>query len=538
MSTFRNGWHLVLIGGFLAACSDSRAPTGPAVDPPEVRASLSATALSTSLAQQTVSRRETPWFKMTDDELAAKVEEAGGRVFIGFKEPAAAGGVDERGRILVSAATVKSMKEDLRASGVSFYYEYDGLPAISAKVPVGMVKALRANPRVDYIEPIFPGTWSAQDTTWNVRQVGAPTAWPKSTGAGIKVGILDSGAGFTHPDLSYPASANCVDQSSGVDTYGHGTFVAGIIGAVNNTSYVIGTAHGAQLWSIKVGDTTPMPDAVVCGVITARANGIFAVNLSLTMAPYTPLTDEIADDYYQHGMMFIAAAGNTFGGAVGYPASLDEVIAVTATDNNNNRASFAAIGPQVELAAPGVAVVSTSLPSGLVCTTGGYTATCDGTSFAAPHVAAAAAILKAYYPSWSNFDIRQRLQATATDLGNPGRDSNYGYGLLNLAAAVPPNPSVNISGPTCITSKATYTWQANPSGGDGQYSYQWSVHYYNTGQTITLGTAQSQSLTVFQGDGDFEMRVTITSLGRNASDTHFVDEAIGSVCGATPIAGS
>ena len=216
------------------------------------------------------------------------------------------------------------------------------------------------------------------------------------------------------------------------------SFCASAGNATNNSSGVIGVAWGAQLWSFKDGDSSPDPVKTVCGVEVSRLNGVYAVNISSGFTPYTPLTDKITGAYNQNDMIVVASAGNNNGGAVTYPASIAEVIAVTATDINNNGATFAALGAKIELAAPGVNVISTSLPSGQLgypCTNGTYVSTCSGTSFAAPAVAAAAAIVKARYPSWTNVQVRQRLQNTATDLGSFGRDSQYGYGLLNLAAA-------------------------------------------------------------------------------------------------------
>jgi minor extracellular protease Epr len=94
------------------------------------------------------------------------------------------------------------------------------------------------------------------------------------------------------------------------------------------------------------------------------------------------------------------------------------------------------MGNEVELAAPGVNVTTTALPTGIFCQSGGYVATCSGTSYAAAHVSAAAAVLKAYYPLWTNAMIRAQLQSTATVLGPVGRDTLFGYGLLNIFAAL------------------------------------------------------------------------------------------------------
>lgn len=131
----------------------------------------------------------------------------------------------------------------------------------------------------------------------------------------------------------------------------------------------------------------------------------------------------------------------------------------------------------------------------------------NGTSFSAPHVAAAAALLKAYNPSWSNVDIRWRLGAGATDLGPSGRDAQFGYGLLNIAgaiAAVPPPPgitAVSVTGPFRVDGCTAGTWTANTTGGVPPITYQWTVEgtSQNTGtdnRLIYTNSGQAPSIFV------------------------------------------
>ena len=104
-------------------------------------------------------RRDTPWCKMSDSELASEIDKAGGHVFIGFKDPAAAAGVDDLGHVLVSDSVVAGGKAWLRSVGVVIEFESMYVPAVSAVMPARLLGQIRHNPVVEYVEPIFPGTY-------------------------------------------------------------------------------------------------------------------------------------------------------------------------------------------------------------------------------------------------------------------------------------------------------------------------------------------------------------------------------------------
>lgn len=507
---------LFLLFPFLAAtaCRDSEVPLSPG-ETPAAQAMLRADPQDRppyELPRDALSRWDAPWWTMGDAELADSIAAAGGRTFIGFKEADARGGVDDWGRVLVSDTTAAAGKAYLRSLGLTFQQESKLTPTVVTVIDPSLVSMLRANPLIDYVEPVLTGRYIAQDTTWNVRRVRAPEAWPSSTGSGVKLLIIDSGIPNDHPDLS-PAVIQTCDGTNGLDQLGHGTHVSGIAAAVDNTEHVIGVSHGVTLWSSKVGTLAPSAEGVRCAVEFGRINGTFAMNMSVSITPLATLTDQIKGAYAD-GLFMAAAAGNTNGGAVTYPATLAEVVAVTATDINNNRAGFAAIGPEVELAAPGVSITSTSLPSGSACTQGGLTGVCSGTSMASPHVAAAAAILKSFNAAWTNVDIRGRLQNSAVDLGAAGRDNEFGYGLLNVQGALNPL-TVSIDGPTFVYANQTETWTAVVSGGATPYAFQWYVDGVPAGN--------DQSLTMDTGGTDFELRVEVTdAAGTTKSDNLFV----------------
>jgi len=488
-----------IVAALTASCSEP--PTNPVAKPPPT-----APQLAPPIQAQGHRRDDTPWRGMADATLAAKIAEAGGRVFIGFKDPSSAAGVDETGRVLASRSSVAAAKALLRQRGTTFEFEFTDMPAVVARIPAAAVTGLRHNPLVEYIEPIFAGTYSAQTTTWNVQRVRAPQAWVSSTGTNVKVLITDSGINNAQGDLAPAVVQSCESPpSNGLDQYGHGTNVAGIIAAVNNDIQVVGAAYGVALWSSKIGATAPDPGYAACAIQFGRTNHVQVISMSFGMAPYTQLTDQINAAYNQDGIVLVASAGNNNGGAVTYPATLDAVIAVSATDQNNNFASFSSAGSKVELAAPGT---TTTGVTGITttCRNGTSSDFCDflveGTSFSAPHVAAAAAILKSYNSTWTNVVIRTRLQQGALDLGAAGRDNQFGFGLLDIQNALFPPLAVAINGPTAVFADQTQTWTSAVTGGVTPYSYQW----FKDGSLVGSGS----SLAMNTGWADFTLRLDVT----------------------------
>jgi len=498
----------------IAGCSEP--PTNPAANrPPPVPA------LTPPVQAQGHRRDDTPWRRMTDAALRDKVSEAGGRVFVGFKDPGASAGVDESGRVLARGPNVAAAKAQLRGLGLHFEIEFLDMPTVVTRIPPGLLTQLRANPSIEYIEPIFPGTYSTQTTTWNVSRVNAPAAWPFSTGAGAKLLITDSGIDNAHPDLAPAVVQSCTSPpDNGLDGFGHGTAVAGIAAAVNNDAQIVGVAHGVALWSSKIGTLAPDPAYATCAVQFGRVNHVNVISMSITLNPYTALTDQINAAYNQDGIVIVVAAGNTNGGAVTYPATLASAIAVSATDQNNNFASFSAAGSKVEIAAPGTTVTG---QTGITTTCRGGTVSefcefrIEGTSFSTPHVAAAAAILKAYNPSWTNVDIRARLQQSAVDLGPAGRDNQFGFGLLNIVAAL---NVAQLQPPTnCALQKipppANYlkvTWANSGESGVSTEVSIWRNGVWNVVATVAPGI--TQYFYVLGGQtGQFFARVRHTKTG-------------------------
>lgn len=385
----------------------------------------------------------------------------------------------ERVKVIISFEQPPGPNEQalVRGFGGTIRHTYWLVQAIAAEVPQAAVQALRNNPNVtsvDLDETVYEID-AELDNTWGVKHIGAGEVhaggnkgWLDVPAEGVKVCVIDSGVDYTHPEMlnryrggwNYANNGNLSDDP--FDDRGHGTHVTGSILALDDDAGVVGVAPEAWLYAYKIlnaagsGDTSDAIDALqkcidVGGQVT---NSSFGTQTDPGIAFKTAYDNA----YNQYGLVHVAAAGNALIGrcrSVAFPARYDSVIAVTATDANNKLAGFSCTGPEAELAAPGVNINSTvpdgSAGSCTYCDSSGYS-TLSGTSMASPHVAGVAALIIAYGIT-DNDDVRARLQQTADDLGSAGRDSNYGYGLvdaLEAAGGGPVNtaPNVTITAPT------------------------------------------------------------------------------------------
>ncbi|HLO33511.1 MAG TPA: S8 family serine peptidase, partial [Anaerolineales bacterium] len=214
------------------------------------------------------------------------------------------------------------------------------------------------------------------------------------------------------------------------DDNGHGTHVAGIAAALcNNGTGVAGVSWGARLMPVKVlnaaGNGTYAD--VADGIIWAADHGAQIINLSLGGGNSSQMLQDAVDYAAAKSVVLVAAAGNAGRNSVFYPARYPNVIAVAATDPSNAHAGFSNYGPDVDLSAPGVSIYST-FPGGY-----GYN---NGTSMATPFVSGLAAILRGIPGNSSPTLIASQMESTALDLGSPGMDDFYGYGLIQMDAAI------------------------------------------------------------------------------------------------------
>jgi thermitase len=265
-------------------------------------------------------------------------------------------------------------------------------------------------------------------------QAAGLSSWPATGGA--RIAVVDTGIDLTHPDLSGQTVACAssldlvlVDQCA--DDNGHGTHVAGTIAAkANNGIGVAGVAFNADLVVCKALDEFGSGSiASVANCIDwAASQGAKVISMSLVGGASTTLQQAVANAWNNgNGAVIVAAAGNDGDATLNYPAAYAEVVSVAATDSSDARASFSNANADVEIAAPGVNVLST--------VRGGGYATLSGTSMATPHVSAVAGVLRQLFPSDSAAAIRSRLDAAVNDLGPAGRDASFGFGRLNLCKA-------------------------------------------------------------------------------------------------------
>jgi subtilisin len=330
----------------------------------------------------------------------------------------------------------------IRAFGGSVKFTYNIVPAIAATVPMVALEGLARNPKVVRIEAdveIYALEVTTQDTPWGVDRIDADVVQAAGNeGTGVKVAVIDSGVDGSHPDLIGQLAGGfdfVNNDSNPMDDNGHGTHVVGTIAAVDNDLGVIGVAPGVDIYALKVLDASGSGNFsnIIAALDWCVKNGIQVTNNSYgsSVDPGISVQNAFINSYTA-GVLHIASAGNSGkangrGDNVGFPAQYDSVVAVAATDSNDARAYFSSTGPDVEIAAPGVAILST-VPGG------GYESW-NGTSMASPHVAGVAALVMASNSGLSNVDVRERLVSTAEDLGVAGRDTWFGYGLVDAEKA-------------------------------------------------------------------------------------------------------
>lgn len=255
----------------------------------------------------------------------------------------------------------------------------------------------------------------------------------------MKLAIVDTGIDLDHKDLqaNIAGGVNTINPlKTANDDNGHGTHVAGIAGAINNTIGVVGVAPQVSLYAVKVlgRNGAGWLSDLIEGLTWCIDNGVQVVNMSLGSNSDNQSFHDAVTAVYNAGISQVAAAGNngdgygTGTGAVTYPAAYPEVIAVTATDSTDNLALFSSYGSAADLAAPGVSVYSTW--------NNGYYYTLSGTSMACPHVAGVAALRLALYPGETPDQVKAALEASAEDLGDLGWDPYFGAGLVDALGAV------------------------------------------------------------------------------------------------------
>lgn len=323
---------------------------------------------------------------------------------------------------------------------------------------------------------------------WALRIVAANRAWQHATGKGIKVGIVDTGIDWEHPDLvnalwinpqedlngngrfdAWPhteqrdgifGDLNGIDDDGNgwtddvigydvvdqfvpnlgdwrdpdpmpFDEHGHGTSVGSVVAAAtNNHLGMAGVAYDSKLVSLRAFDVTgnAEEDDIAAAIIYCALTGVDVINMSFGDAFESPIVKAALDLAAAANCVLVASSGNSGTVSNQYPASYPNVIAVGATDSKDQRAAFSSYGSTVDITAPGVGI--------MVAEAGGGFRLVNGTSFAAPHVAAAAAMLRELNPYLDGAAVRSILNETSRDLGDTGFDIYYGNGRLQIDAAL------------------------------------------------------------------------------------------------------
>ncbi|MBI2393607.1 MAG: peptidase S8 [Deltaproteobacteria bacterium] len=351
------------------------------------------------------------------------------------------------------AAAARAVGIGLHASS-PWSHEHDKIEvgAVSPGKTAAVIAALRADPRVEHVEPmtVLEASWVPNDPfykdQWHLPRAGAEGAWAYGCGQGVTVAVIDTGvACFDHGPFTKGTDlkgTRCVagydfvnDRAEAADDHGHGTHVAGTIAQTTNNGHgVAGLAHCARLMPIKVlngGGWGTVAD-VASGIRFAADNGAQVVNMSLGGRIKSDILQSAVRHALKKGVVIVAAAGNTRR-SVEWPAAYPGVLAISATDQKDALAWFSSRGPEVAIAAPGVDVVQQT-----VCN-GGHDK-CEifgkfsGTSMASPHVAGAAALLVGAGVTDPDA-VRSALGVAARAPSTPD-PNKFGAGHLDAGAAL------------------------------------------------------------------------------------------------------
>ena len=404
------------------------------------------------------------------------------------------------------------------------------------RVPAGeectLLETLRRDPRVAYAEldyavratdAITPNDpdWPLQ---WGPAKIEAPAAWSIVTGTpDVVIAVLDTGVYLDHEDLASKLWTNPgevpdnwvdddgngkVDDVHGWHFYhswtgstylpaedgdvrddnGHGTHVSGIAAAATNNGVgIAGLAWGARIMPVKVlnqyGDG--FYSDLAAGIVYAADNGARVINMSLGGVEPSQTLCAAVDYARRHGVLVVSATGNDGAPWVRYPAACPGVLAVAATDSNDQRAQadgryFSNYGPQVDLAAPGQDIYSTWCHQNIylkLCD-GDYYLAKSGTSMAAPHVSGVAALIWSRWLALTADVVALQITRTTVDVGSPGWDEYTGWGRLDAATAVttltvPADLWIQLSAPTRINSGQTITYSLVYGNGGGEAQDVW-----------------------------------------------------------------
>jgi thermitase len=336
--------------------------------------------------------------------------------------------------------------------------------AVPPEASDAVATALENHPRIKFVEKNFlaESVLAPNDpgyaNQWHLPRISAPGAWDISQGSSsVSIAVIDSGVDPAHPDLAaklIPGYNFLGGNTDTHDVYGHGTAVAGTAAALTDDG--IGVA--ALAWNnsimplVVLNSSNSATYADIASAINYAADhGAKVINLSLGGTSSSSTLQSAVDYAWSKGAVIVAAAGNNSSSANFYPASLVHVMAVAATDGNDNPASFSNFGSWIAVAAPGTTIYTTN--------NGGGYGTWQGTSFSTPQVSALAALIFSRNGTLSNQQVVDLIKNNADDLGAAGFDPYYGYGRINAyraLAATPPPAAADTTPPTVQLTSALY----------------------------------------------------------------------------------
>lgn len=406
----------------------------------------------------------------------------------GFSAVQGNDGRHARGRILVAPQDNVSDTEfeaDVARGGGRALGRLRGLNVRAVAVPAGAEEAIAArlsrNPHVRFAEVdrlVEAGSLTNDPrfgSEWHLARINAAQAWDISMGAGVTIAILDSGVDATHPDLAgqlVPGWNFYDNNSNTADVNGHGTAVAGAAAAASNNGIGVASVAGAaRIMPVRIADANAYAywSTVAQGLTWAADHGARVANISYVGVSASATVRSAASYFRGKGGVVVVCAGNS--SAMDNTPATDTMMVVAATDSNDLRAGFSTYGGFVDIAAPGVSILTTARG-------GGYQYW-NGTSLASPIVAGTAALVLASRPDFSPAEVDATLLDSADDLGATGKDIYFGAGRVDAEIAVAlailtpvpvadtTAPSVSLASPTGGTVSGIVTVAMNASDNVG-----------------------------------------------------------------------
>ncbi len=345
------------------------------------------------------------------------------------------------------------------------------------------VNELKKLPEVEYAEPnyIIKALISPNDTyyssQWGLAKISAEAAWDATVGTSdVVAAVVDTGISYSHEDLvgKVVLQKNIITGSnSALDDNGHGTHLAGIIGALtNNSKGIAGINWNVKLMAVKVLDSTGQGTSsdVASGISWAGSHGADVINMSFGDYSDNQTIKNSVIDAYSNGSILVAAAGNEDTSTPIYPAAYTQyVMAVAATDQTDLRSDWgynsqgeraaSNYGTWIDVCAPGTSILSTWLNNTY--------ASKNGTSMATPHVAGLASLILSQNQALTQSDVRYRIETSCDSIDslNPGFEGLLGHGRINAARALGfpttaityPTSGIYVSGQINITGTTSST---------------------------------------------------------------------------------